>query len=532
MQNSKFPFILLTAQIVLSGCGGSDESETTSANSSPSSPATTPAPSQSLPPFTSAITLTTVDAQKVGSSDFASSTQLQASWQPPTTATALKLQVVENGNSHTVGPFAATTASYTLTNLKAATPYQVTLLGCQESSCSSTTAATDLATAQTSEEFWQIQGGNSYETATQAVDNGSTLSYTYRYEEAAGSSYAGRSIYYFNPARTATLSGGMRIALSDSSASDVAALSHFTLTEGGLVNPCSDGNGPDDTKCNTPDYPYVIQAFQAVPLTSGFVKLFFEAHSAMDADSTSRIYTLDSQDGYVGIDFDKDLDSSLCEGSDFAAGGSCELTLAIGADGDQPADSGLKHARQFKIGYPMLDSSIWDEAAGTFMVITAADSCEQTQNGLFLAHYEGNNQWQVAQESGCAKMLVRYAHGPVITYLGDGRYKVYYEYETDSQGNMSREEKPLRMIYVDSGSDNRADIDEFEAEEIARNVNFLWADGTLLSKEEEMGLGDHVILTPSKDLQKQYMYMNLGGMDNQLWRKASAGLGMAVLLNP
>ncbi|MBF0470118.1 MAG: hypothetical protein HQL48_01955 [Gammaproteobacteria bacterium] len=429
-----------------------------------------------------------------------------------------------------VGPLASTTSEYSWSNLKSATTYTLTLFTCSDDSCSTKVTVGDAATATTAEEFWQVHGGNSYDTATHVVDHGSALSYVYQYESHAGSP-DNVTLLYFHPRGSSEWKGGIRIAESSSSGAAAADLTHFNVTGSGLGDPCTDSS-QNNLACATGDSPYSIEAFQLIPQISGVVRLYFNAATVADLNAATRIYYLDSQDGYLGLDFDQDLNSSKCEGAEFAAGGSCASQLLLGVDGDQPLGSPLTHARQFKIGYPMLQSVIWDESEGTFMVITGADSCGQTDNGLFLANYMGNNQWQVAEEDGCAKPLVRYGHGPVIVHLGGDRYKFYYEYEADSQGTFSRDEKPLRMVYIDAGIDGKVTPTEIESETAARDVNFLWADGTLLTAAEERGLGDHVIHVADKDLNHQVMYMNLGGFDNQDWGEPSSGIGMALLLNP
>ena len=67
---------------------------------------------------------------------------------------------------------------------------------------------------------------------------------------------------------------------------------------------------------------------------------------------------------------------------------------------------------------------------------------------------------------------------------------------------------------------------------MAREVRFLWPDGSKLDAEEESGLGDHMIFMPTGSNEEQYMYLNLGGFDNADWLQPSSGLGMSILLNP
>lgn len=240
---------------------------------------------------------------------------------------------------------------------------------------------------------------------------------------------------------------------------------------------------------------------------------------------------LDSQDGYTGEDFNASSSSASCTSdTDYTTGG-CVPTVAVGVQGDSTAgNNGLTHARQFKIGYPALSSWIWDGAAGAFMVITASDSCGQTNNGLAYASWDGN-RWNVEKDgSGCAKFLATKGHGPVVVHLGGAKYKVYYEDTTNGNSD-----KPLKLFYADgavSGTSSIAESADFESSAQARDINFLWPSGSALSAANESGLGDHVIYLPTGDAETQFMYMNLGGLDDSTWATAPAGLGMAVLVNP
>lgn len=76
------------------------------------------------------------------------------------------------------------------------------------------------------------------------------------------------------------------------------------------------------------------------------------------------------------------------------------------------------------------------------------------------------------------------------------------------------------------------DVGDWEASSIARNVHFLWPDGSVLDAQDEAGLGDHMISMPAGTLDQQFMFVNLGGFDNTKWKAVSSGLGLARLLNP
>ena len=100
----------------------------------------------------------------------------------------------------------------------------------------------------------------------------------------------------------------------------------------------------------------------------------------------------------------------------------------------------------------------------------------------------------------------------MLDYLGDERYALYYEEKPSDPA----EPKPLKLIYSDgtrSGASDQTDFDDWEGHETARDVDFLWPDGTLLDAEHEAGLGDHVIVRPRNNPTARFRYANIGGQD-------------------
>ncbi len=240
--------------------------------------------------------------------------------------------------------------------------------------------------------------------------------------------------------------------------------------------------------------------------------MFFEAWGN---DGENRYFHIDSKDGYIGLDFD------AYQASDWDTAGSTELVLDI----DIGESNGLAIVRQSKIGWRTLDSWTWDGAPGTFMMITGSDEAGQTKDGIFQANWDGS-RWLVARDSsGDAIPVVLSAHGPVVAHLGEDRYKLYYE-ERINGGKM---DKPFRMIYTNEAPTTAG---AWESYQQAREVHFLWPDGTLLSDASESGVGDHVIICPAGDLDFQVMFNNLGGPDDSSNPKASLGVGITVLVNP
>ena len=111
-----------------------------------------------------------------------------------------------------------------------------------------------------------------------------------------------------------------------------------------------------------------------------------------------------------------------------------------------------------------------------------------------------------------------------MVHLGGNRYKLYYE---ERQGS-SDEPKPVRVLYIDGGTD----VAHWEPESAARHIQFRWPDGTLLTDAEESGTGDHVIYRPTGEPDYQVMHVNLNGRDNPEDSEVSNGIGVAKLLNP
>lgn len=376
-------------------------------------------------------------------------------------------------------------------------------------------------------ETWQIQGsGHSYAAATKVVDNGSTLPYAFHYGTEAGTELSGTTRFYFNPTPGPDgWTGGVRVATNNSTETSLAALSHFTASPNGVKAACDQMN----IQLCSNAYAYYMTGSQAVPLKqSQKIRLFFEAKDLSQSnDPTTQIFYLDSQDGYTGEDFNTNTSSSICGGAqslDYAPGGECALSVAVAAD----TTTGLKQARQFKIGYNTLDSWVWDELVGTFMVITGEDTCGKTRDGLFYATWTGSN-WTVTKDGSCVAPLVPYAHGPVLVQTGKGQYKLYYE---DIMSNVPNNQvnKPLHYITADAtrtGDPKVVDFEDWDSYQNAGEVDFLWPDGTQLSAAEESGLGDHFIYTPN-GLDSQVMYLNLGGFDNTSAPAPSTGIGIAI----
>lgn len=460
---------------------------------------------------------------------YASSSKLQLQWKAIEGATSYLIQYKENSDtsSSTNQAVSAQETSTIIPNLKSGTTYDFEVFACVDSTCTSSQSL-GTTTAATEEEYWQIQGtGNGFETATQIVKSGSVLSY------AVISPATGKINLYYNPFFSgenkdqSEIKGGVAIATLSSGESVVEGETFDVQEEYGLQHPCFDMGKTTDS-CGT-EILTNIKASQVLPLASGVVRIFFEAEGQ---DGHTRIMSIDSADGLVGLDFNTGEETSCATTEDYDT--SCVPTVRIGVVGDATRESSLVQARQFKIGYPKQESWLWDEIEGTFMVITGQDTCGTSEDGLFYALFDGE-EWNVEEDgNGCAIPVVKNGHGPVVVDLSRNVYKLYYEDEHLFSTDKSVA-KPLKLLYgntQNTGDLEIMEITDWETAEKARDIHFLWPDNSEVSDENEAGFGDHYIYFPTGDPTVQIMYLNLGGFDDSAWKQGSFGLGMARLVNP
>lgn len=439
--------------------------------------------------------------------DYESSTKLALSWTASETVDHYRVIYTDSVTAKENSTDSEET-ELILENLKAGTEYEISIATCTDSNCSSALFS-ESARGKTSEEYWQIQGeGASFNEADHVVEDGNTLAQVSRLEGDDLKMYYNPGMVYTGTPHTADEFAnqwkGVRIAIADADAKT------FTAIDSGIRNVCLPAQGKSEDNC--PDGALYVNASQAVPVkteTEEFVRLFFEA-TETDSSRLTKNYYLDSQDGLVGEDFNPSKSSTICS--------ECEPTLFI------DESDGLTNSRQAKVALPLLDSQYWDMEAGTFMIITGQDTCGTIRDGLFYSQWDGEDWIVRTDEDDCATPLALMGHGPVVLHLGGDNYKLYYEQYTAAE---EFTQKPLKMFYT-----NGNDFEDFESYETARDVHFIWPNGSELSVYEESGLGDHFIYLPTLDLEQQYMVINLGGMDDDTPKEASTGLGLAILMNP
>ncbi len=461
----------------------------------------------------------------VGSAAYYSSTKLYVTWTSPSqTVDHYTLAATDSVQSTQVSA-AATSSSInaTLTGLKSATTYTVSITACLDASCSEKLTGSTSASAATPQEVWQIQGtGDSFSAVTKPVTDGNTMPYAVRFGSGAGSSLEGKLQLYYNPSGQSEK--GAKIAILPSAAtSSVSSVSSFTSLSGvGLINPSSAAPLAGTTT-----------ATQAVPLNAALgskLRLFIESQGS---DGRTRVLYLDSQDGYTGQDFNSGSSTQCSTQADYSTGGGCAPTPVIGVEGDATAaNTNISDARQFKVGYPILTDWRWDGAAGTFMVFTVdtVTSCTTANRMQGYAVYDGSSKWNVQYATSTCPKMFQNMQAPMPVHLGGAKYKMYYSDTTNqSAGTGLPAPGPKKIIYADasvSGNASYVDYEDWEAIASARDVTFLWPSGADFGSANENYLDDYVMLSATGDLSLQVMYTNMTD------GSAPPFTGMTVLMNP
>lgn len=503
-------------------CGGGSGGTSTGSSGTP-----VPAPGTAVTAPT-AVTLVNVETRTVGSQSFSSSTRLQLRWTAPATG------VVNHYRASATDPYggpaqaftaAASDTTLTLTGLKAGTAYSVTLTACGDAACGQSSAAA-VVSASTSGEFWQLQGsGNSTAGLTRIVSDGNARISATRFGSEAGAVTANRIQLYYGPSGRLPPALSTAITGSAARADDATSYLRFTSAGGstGLVTP-------------SPGAPLVatVATGQGVPLSAAMgakVRLFFEAQGT---DGKTRIFWVDSADGYTGQDFNSGASASCSTAADYATGGGCAPQIAIGVEGDAvAATSRVLNARQHKLGWPTLNDWRWDGAAGSFMVFTVdrISGCSAFNTNHGYAVWDGS-RWVVQYDAaGCPKLFTS-AQAAFPLHTGEARYKLYYGDPSITTGRLGSGLPflgPKKLIHGDarvSGDATRVDFEDWESQSVARDVVFLWPNGDKLDDTAEGYIDDYHFLHPTGSAQLQVMYMAITNGTEMPFGAA------AILLNP
>ena len=474
------------------------------------------------------VQVTKVSLQTVGTASVGSSTRLALSWSAALGGTVHHYAVSATetvGNTTVSATALASDTSATLTGLKAATPYSVSVTACGDSLCG-TAANYGLSSGSTDAEYWQLQGtGGSTVGLSRIVSDGNARISATRFGAEAAGATANRIQLYYGPSGQTRQILSTALTSTATSAGNPSSYLNFVSSLGstGLLSP-------------TPAAPMVevIATGQGVPLSAamgGKVRLFFEAQGV---DKKTRIFSIDSVDGYVGQDFNAGSATTCGTTADFSTGGGCAFNVAIGVEGDSAApNSKVLNARQNKVGYPTQTDWRWDGAPGTFMVFTsgAISGCTSAQRTHGYAVWNGST-WQVQyQSNGCPKLFTN-VQAAFPMHLGGVRYKLYYGDTSVTTGRVNSSLPflgPKQLLYADgasTGQIDRVDFEDWEAQGMARNVIFVWPNGEPLNDTAEGYIDDFHFLAPTGTLDLQVMYL-------AITNGTGVPLGAAaVLLNP
>ncbi|TWO68299.1 fibronectin type III domain-containing protein [Caenimonas sedimenti] len=513
---------------LLGACGGGSSPEPATPAPAPAPPA--PAPAPVAPPAAvqapAGVTLAQTGGRALGAVTVASSTQLLLRWTTAGRVDHFRVTATDDTGGVPLALTAPADATQlVLASLKAATTYAVTLTACGDAACATSAAAAPTSGA-TPAEHWQLQGsGNRTAGLARIVSDGNARISATRFGPEASAVTANRVQLYYGPSgqsrQILTTALGTRTIDAAVPASYLAFSSSGGTT--GLHAPVS-------------STPWIagMATGQGVPLAASLgakVRLFFEAQGA---DGRTRIFSVDSADGYTGQDFHAGVPTACTTAADYSAGGGCAPQVAIGVEGDSvAAASRIQNARQHKVGWPTLTDWRWDGAAGTFMVFTVdrVSGCSSFNMNHAYAVWSGS-AWQVQYDAaGCPKMFTS-AQAAFPLHVGGARYKLYYGDPSVTAGRLAGQLPflgPKKLIYADgarSGAPDRVDFEDWENQSRAREVVFLWPNGDRLDATAHGYIDDYHFLMPtgSADLQVMYMAITNG-------TEAPFGAA-AVLLNP
>ncbi len=453
----------------------------------------------------------------LGNRALASSTKLAVSWTAPAEPVdryEVLAQDTVSGCSVTQTADGLVTET-TLTGLRSGTTYELNLHAILKRDGATRCSADRTASAKTEEEYWQVQGtGNSVATATRTVEDGNVSPYAFRY--GAGSDLEGRVRLYYSPFTNSEK--GARVAINTPG----SFLTFDRVPDAGVRAPQVDGSTPPP-----------FGTFQAVPLADGRVRLLIELRGD---DHKNRIVSIDSQDGWVGADFNPSSSPLSTYPDDFGQGGPCSFTTVLGVEGDaEAAMAGISNARQCKIGWPALDQWAWDGAPGTFLVITVDLADVSQSSSEFCAAYAvwNGTEWKLQYSEGTHPKIFSGVQAPLPVHLGGARYKMYFQHNTALKGSFldwsTMTSTPTKVVYADgaqSGDASLVDFEDWDTIDSARRVHFLWPDGSEMDLATESKLDDFVFLMPTADPEFQMMYTNMSA------EGTAPFIATAVLANP
>ena len=440
----------------------------------------------------------------VDGATYPSCSRLEASWSVP----GLVQLTLRDETTGAVATTLTDSGAHTFTDLKSATTYSLDVAPCPDAGCLAPDPAAAIATGTTGEEVWQLLGtGSDLAGLTNSVADSNAKAHAIAYGPDAPADLAGRVQLYYGAMNG--FGGSLSVATGNRPVDpdDLTSLADFTSHVGssGVIQP--------DTAAPLVGW---IGTGSAVPTADG-IRLFFEAEGG---DGTTRILSLDSDDGFVGRDFHGGAETVCEEQGHYSPGGLCEPDLVLGIQGDP--EHGVPNSwavRQHKVGIKTLDDWRWDEAPGTFMVFTVNlnSSCPAANRAHGYASYDGTD-WVVDVDGGCPELFDGVqAMAPL--HRGGGAFKMQFGSPGEREGALDGSTLPFlgpkRLIYGEPERTGDPDVMEFEDWDSvgqARDITFLWPDGTPFDATAEGYIDDFVVLHPTFDpaLEVQYVVLTDG----------------------
>lgn len=463
--------------------------------------------------WTAGVTAAHINPQTYGTYTVYSASKLKVSWTAPMSFTVDHYEIVASESIKGTTESLAVPVSQlsdTLELLKSGTAYTINVRACADASCASyMVCGANETTITTWDEYWQVQGTDSgFTDASHLISDANTLNYAFVYDSSwAPSGFGGKIRYYYNPLSVSEKGAKPAVTTSPGVTGNLPSVTTFGTDPGTgfFVNPSS---------CPTTDNAinFIGQTI-AVPF-NGKVRMFMEATSD---DNHSRLYQIDSQDGYIGKDFDSSGDSACrCSSGDFVFGADCSLDTVMGVSTDPNFSQNQKinHIRQFKIGYPMRNDWLWDGSDKTFMVATidltdlnGPNTYKMTQA---FAHYDSLTQQWAFEYNGTYPKMFDGMQAPSIVHLGGNKYKMYFSYNWALKNQMiGFTTKEVRVVYG-YDDDGMIYFNDWESVPQGRNVHYLWPNNIELTQPYETQFDDFHMFMPTGDPDFQVMYTNVG----------------------
>ncbi len=456
----------------------------------------------------------------------ASSSTLEVYWNPAKGVHHYEWLVVDTiTNQEFTESSAAFVTDRTITGLKAATSYDVSLTACKNEDCSGTLGTLSL-TATTEAERWAVLGdGPGFDSAFRAIDTVAPnhgRPWAMVYGESGPTGYQGHMTLWYDPGPGSDWGPGVRMATSDGSVGqDPSKLTGLVPVEDhGLVTPA---------QAPFAELFREIRSFQAVPIQPENVTRLFFNGGAVEHDGT--LLSIDAQDVYLGHDFAESFETFCERGGHYSndGGGACPVYDVFGPTGVGEEDiPGVSAIGQTRIIWPQRQSWRWPQDPQDGIVFYEAvmvdASCSSLDYNIARATWTGN---RFDVNTGCPDHW-QGMRSPTPVHQGLAQYKLYYFEDNATGGTGPTPGAPLKHLYARAdlgGSPTWLETSDWESPEVARTVGVEWSDGTPLTAEEVASLQHMQILWPTNSEDYQVMYATMPSSTGSF-------VGVLQLMNP